>query len=62
MLGLSVKQRMATFFPNSLQPYCFTKYSRIISSVFPCKGLLGCSKLLQSPLLLLDKHLRIYTG
>jgi len=43
MLGLSIKHLIVIRLPNSSQPYCATKWFRIISNVTPCKGLFGCS-------------------
>lgn len=43
MLGSSMKHLIVIRLPNSSQPYCATRWLRIISSVTPCKGLFGCS-------------------
>jgi len=43
MLGSSIKHLIVIRRPNSCQPYCSTKWFRIISSVTPCKGFFGCS-------------------
>lgn len=42
-LGSSVKHLIVIRLPNSSQPYCSTRWVRIISSVMPCKGFWGCS-------------------
>ena len=41
MLGFSLKHLIGMRFPSSVQPYCLTSWVSIISSVIPCKGLLG---------------------
>ena len=41
MLGSLMKHWMGMRFPSSFQPYCSTRRVTIISSVTPCKGLLG---------------------
>ena len=43
MLGPFVKQWDGTRLPSSSQPYCSASRVRSISSVIPCRGLVGCS-------------------
>lgn len=45
MLGSLVKQCIVILFPSSSHPYCSTRCSRIICSVFPYRGSFGCSSM-----------------